>query len=131
MLRLETVASVPYGDRVLEDLKLVEFLSHAPWRKAGTYRHAWPHEYVLSRMDGQRELFEMVCARFRAGEGVAATFFGTRNKYLFSGDYRYWLTTYWDAVDLSDGKDYVLNRVRGGLAGRAAPTMTKSANKSS
>ena len=63
-------------------------------------------------MHRQRKLFEMVCARFRAGEGVAATFFGTRNECLFIGDYKYWLKTHWDAVNLDDGQDYVLNRVR-------------------
>ena len=39
-----------------------------------TYRKTWPHEYVLSRKDGQQALFEAVCARFRAGEGVEARF---------------------------------------------------------
>ena len=33
----------------------------------------WPHEYVLGRKDGQRVLIELVCPRFRAGEGVAGT----------------------------------------------------------
>lgn len=93
-------------------MDLVELVSRAPWRKAGTYRHLWPHEYVLSRLDNQRELFEVICARFRAGEGVAAIFFGTRSKFLFIGDYKYWLTPHWKAVDLNDGQDYVLNRVR-------------------
>ena len=92
--------------------KLAEVIGRAPWRKAGTYRYTWPHEYVLSLMDGQRELFELVCARFRAGEGVAATFSGTQSRFLFIGDYKYWLTAHWDAVDLDDGQDYVLNRVR-------------------
>ena len=54
----------------------------------------------------------MVCARFRAGEGVAGTFFGRPNTYLFIGDYKYWLMTRWDAVDLDDGQNYVLNRAR-------------------
>ena len=95
-----------------DNLKIIEFVSRAPWRKAGSCRHTWPREYVLSLMDRQRELFGMVCARFRAGKGVAATFFGTRNEFLFIGEYKYWLTTHWDAVDLDDGQDYVLNRVR-------------------
>ena len=96
--------------RVLENLKITDLIGRAPWREAVTYRNTWPHEYVLSRKDGQRELIELVCARFRAGEGVAGTFFGRPNTYLFIGDYKYWLMTHWDAVDLDDGQNYVLNR---------------------
>ena len=95
---------------VLENLKIAELIGRAPWREAVTFRDTWPHEYVLSRKDGQRELIELVCARFRAGEGVAGTFFGRPNTYLFIGDYKYWLMTHWDAVDLDDGQNYVLNR---------------------
>ena len=100
------------GERILEDLKATELIRRAPWREAVTFRNSWPHEYVLSRKDGQRELFRLVCARVRAGERVAGTFFGRRNTYLFIGDYKYWLMTHWDAVDLDDEEDYVLNRAR-------------------
>ena len=75
--------------RVLENLKITELIGRAPWREAVTFRKTWPHEYVLSRKDGQRELIELACARFRAGEGVAGTFFGRPNTYLFIGDYKY------------------------------------------
>ena len=44
--------------------------------------------------------------------GLPAAFFGRRNTYLFIGDYKYWLMTHWDAVDLDDEEDYVLNRAR-------------------
>ena len=87
-------------------------IGRAPWREAVTYRETWPHEYVLSRKDGQRELIELVCARFRAGEGVEGTFFGRSNTYLFIGDCKYWLMTHWEVLDLDDGQDYVLNRAR-------------------
>ena len=97
----------------METLKIAELIARAPWREAVTYRNTWPHEYVLSRKDNQRELIEAVCARFRAGEGVACRFFNMRNTYLFIGDYKYWLMTHWDDIDL-DGNpdDYVLNRAR-------------------
>ncbi len=98
--------------RILENLKITELIDRAPWREAVTYRDTWPHEYVLSRKDGQHELVELVVARYRAGEGVAGTFFGRPNTYLFIGDYKYWLMTHWDAVNLDDGQDYVLNRAR-------------------
>ena len=98
--------------RILENLKITELIDRAPWREAVTYRDTWPHEYVLSRKDGQHELVELVVARFRAGEGVAGTFFGRPNTYLFIGDYKYWLMTHWDAVNLDDGQDYVMNRAR-------------------
>ena len=55
-------------------------------------------------------MFKVVCARLRTGEGVAGTFFGNRNTYLFIGDYKYWLMTHGDALDLDDEQDYVLNR---------------------
>ena len=96
----------------MENLRIVDLIKHAPWREAVTYRDTWPHEYVLSRKDDQRELIELVCERLRAGEGVECRFFAMRNTYLFLGDYKYWLMTHWDAVDLDDGQDYVLNRAR-------------------
>lgn len=98
--------------KILENLKITELIGRAPWREAVTYRKTWPHEYVLSRKDGQNELIELVCARFRAGEGVAGTFFDRPNTYLFIGDYKYWLMTHWSEVDLDDGQGYVLNRTR-------------------
>lgn len=96
----------------MENLRIVDLIRHAPWREAVTYADTWPHEYVLSRKDDQRELIELVCARLRAGEGVECRFFAMRNTYLFLGDHKYWLMTHWDAVDLDDGQDYVLNRAR-------------------
>ena len=98
--------------RILENLKITELIGPAPWREAVTYRDTRPHEYVLSRKDGQHELVELVVARFRAGEGVAGTFFGMPNTYLFIDDYKYWLMTHWNTLDLDDGQDYVLNRAR-------------------
>ena len=61
-----------------------------------TYRDTWPHECVLSEKDGQQELLEALCDRFRAGEGVASRFFRMKNTYLFIADYKYWLMTHWD-----------------------------------
>lgn len=94
----------------MEQLKITELIGRAPWREAVTFRDTWPHEYVLSRKDSQRELILVVCARFRAGEGVAGTFFGKPNTYLFIGGHKYWMMTHWDSVDLDDGQNYVLNR---------------------
>ena len=89
---------------------LTELIASAPWREAVTYRDTWPHEYVMTRRDGQRELLEAVCERFRAGEGVACRFFRMNNTYLFIGDHKYWLMEHWDDVDPAG--DYVLNRAR-------------------
>ena len=91
-------------------LALTELIARAPWREAVTYRDTWPHEYVLSEKDAQQELLEVVCKRFRAGEGVSCRFFRMNNTYLFIGDYKHWLMTHWD--DLEPGEDYVLNRAR-------------------
>ena len=87
-------------------------IGRAPWQEAISYADTWPHELVLSNTDDQRELFELVCARFRAGEGVAGTFFDFPYTYLFLGDHKYWLMTHWDRIDLDDGQNYVLNRAR-------------------
>ena len=94
----------------MENLRIIDLIGRAPWREAITYRNTWPHEYVLSGKDGQRELFELVCARLRAGEGVDGRFFTMHNTYLFLGGYKYWLMTHWDEIHLDDGQEYVLNR---------------------
>ena len=95
------------------DLTLAELIARAPWREAVTYRETWPHEYVLTQKDDQRELLDAVCARFKAGEGVACRFFSMNNTYLFNGDHKYWLMTDYNNIDPSnDEGDYVLNRAR-------------------
>ncbi len=87
---------------------IMTLIGKAPWREAVTYRHSWPHEYVLSEKDGQHALLEAVRQRFRAGEGVACRFFRMWNTYLFLGEYKYWLMTHWD--NLEPGVNYVINR---------------------
>ena len=93
---------------------LTELIAHAPWREATTYRDTWPHEYVLTEKDNQRQLLDaVVCSRFRAGEGVTCRFFRMENTYLFIGDYKYWLMIdYNDADADNDEGDYVINRAR-------------------
>ena len=92
---------------------LIELIDSAPWREAVTYRETWPHEYVLTERDNQRELLAAVCDRFRAEEGVVSRFFRMENTYLFIGDYKYWLMTDYDDIDpYNDEGDYVLNRAR-------------------
>lgn len=92
---------------------LTELIAAAPWREAVTYRQTWPHEYVLTEKDGQQALLAAVCARFQAGEGVPCRFFTMNNRYLFIGDYKYWLMD--DPAGIApygDAGDYVLNRAR-------------------
>ena len=92
---------------------LTELIAAAPWREAVTYRQTWPHEYVLTAKDGQRDLLAAVCARFQAGEGVPCRFFTMNNRYLFIGDYKYWLMDDPAGIDpYGDAGDYVLNRAR-------------------
>ena len=90
-------------------MELTELIERAPWREAVTYHDTWPHEYVVIKRDDQRELLQMICARFCAGEGVEGRFFTMNNRYLFIGDYKYWLMTPCQDIDL-DRDDYVLNR---------------------
>ena len=93
--------------------ELTKLIARAPWREAVTYRDTWPHEYVLTDKDDQRELLAAVCNRFRAGEGVACRFFSMNNTYLFIGDYKYWLMSdYTDIDPYNDEGDYVINRAR-------------------
>ena len=92
---------------------LTELIARAPWREAVTYRDTWPHEYVLTRKDDQRDLLAAVCGRFRGGEGVACRFFSMQNTYLFIGDHKYWLMTDFNRINpYRDLVDYVLNRAR-------------------
>lgn len=92
---------------------LTELIAAAPWREAVTYRQTWPHEYVLTEKDGQQPLLAAVCARFLAGEGVPCRFFTMNNRYLFIGDYKYWLMDDPAGIDpYGDAGDYVLNRAR-------------------
>lgn len=93
--------------------RLMELIACAPWREAVTYRDTWPHEYVLTEKDKQRELLDAICNRFRAGEGVDCRFFQMNNVYLFVGDHKYWLMTDYNEIDpYSDEGDYVINRAR-------------------
>ena len=91
-------------------MKLTRLIAAAPWREAVTYRETWPHEYVLTEKDSQRELLATICERFRAGEGVACRFFRMENTYLFIGDHKYWLMTDYEKIDpYNDERDYVIN----------------------
>ena len=90
--------------------KLTDLIAHAPWREAVTYRDTWPHEYVLSIKDGQRELQDAIYARFLDGEGVTCRFFRVSNKYLFIDDFKYWFNNKWEGFDPSDNN--VINRAR-------------------
>ena len=69
---------------------IMELIAKAPWREAVTYRHTWPHEYVVIPKDGQQELLAAVRERIGRGEGVECHFFHLTGKYLFLGDYKYW-----------------------------------------
>ena len=92
---------------------IVQLIERAPWREAVTYRETWPHEYVLTERDGQRDLLAAVCDKFRSGEGVYTRFFRMENEYLFIGDFKYWLMTDYNDIDpYIDEGDYVLNRAR-------------------
>jgi len=93
--------------------RLTELIARANWREAVTYRETWPHEYVLTEKDNQRELLSAICERFRAGEGVPCRFFRMENQYLFIGEYKYWLMTDYNDIDpFEDEGDYVINRAR-------------------
>ena len=79
--------------------RLRELIARAPWREAVTYRDTWPHEYVLTEKEGQRELLNAIYARFQDGESVDCRFFRVSNKYLFVGEFKYWFNSQWDGFD--------------------------------
>ena len=95
-------------------MELTKLIAQAHWREAKTYRETWPHEYVVIKKDGQEELLAAMCKRFCAGEGVDGRFFPVKNKYLFIGDYKYWLIPSCDKIDLDNiaaaEGDIILNR---------------------
>ena len=90
---------------------IMKLIANAPWREAVTYRDTWPHEYVVAKRDGQQELLAAFCERITRGEGVECHFFHQRRKYLFLGDYKYWIMVECSDIDL-DAEDEVLNRAR-------------------
>ena len=94
------------GSQVADIMVLI---AQAPWREAVTFRHSWPHEYVVIRKDGQQALLDAFCARVAAGEGVECWFFAQTREYLFLGEYKYWTMTGCSDINL-DTSDYVLNR---------------------
>ena len=105
----ETVDASASSEKKARSRGIVELIAEAPWREAVTYRKTWPHEYVVIKKDGQQDLLAEVCRRFCAGEGVDGRFFRMKNRYLFIGDYKYWLMTPCHKIDL-EKDDYVLNR---------------------
>ncbi|MCY4658822.1 MAG: hypothetical protein OXF93_03285 [Acidobacteria bacterium] len=90
---------------------IMDLIGAATWREAVTYRKTWPHEYVIVKKDGQQALLAAFCERINRGEGVECRFFHQTRRYLFLGDYKYWIMTECAAIDLEKG-DEVLNRAR-------------------
>ncbi len=88
---------------------IMDLIGAATWREAVTYRKTWPHEYVIVKKDGQQALLAAFCERINRGEGVECRFFHQTRRYLFLGDYKYWIMTECAAIDLEKG-DEVLNR---------------------
>ena len=89
--------------------EIMALIGAAPWREAVTYRETWPHEYVVVKKDGQEKLLAAFCERINRGEGVECRFFHQKRKYLFLGDYKYWVMTDCSTIDL-EKSDEVLNR---------------------
>ena len=58
----------------MEHVGIMELIARAPWREAVTYRKTWPHEYVVSKKDGQQALLDAFCARISAGRAWNAGF---------------------------------------------------------
>ena len=64
-------------------MNLTDLIAAAPWREAVTFRETWPHEYVLLKKDGERELMQAVCQRVRDGEAFRGYFFRRQMDYYW------------------------------------------------
>ena len=98
-------------------MTLTDLIAAAPWREAVTFRKTWPHEYVLLKKDGERELMQAVCQRVRDGEAFRGYFFKRQMDYVFIGDYKYWFMADADTIKAvldnpDDEREVVLNRAR-------------------
>ena len=98
-------------------MKLTELIAAARWREAVTFRETWPHEYVLLKKDGERELMQAVCERVRNGEAFRGYFFRRQMDYVFIGDHKYWFMADGDTIkgvldNEDDEREVVLNRAR-------------------
>ena len=69
---------------------IMALIAKATWREAVTYRHTWPHEYVLMNKDQQHDLIAAFNEQIARGEGVECQFFHQKKQYLFLGNYKYW-----------------------------------------
>ena len=69
---------------------IMALIARASWREAVTYRHTWPHEYVLMNKDQQHDLIAAFNERVARGESVECQFFHQKKQYLFLGNYKYW-----------------------------------------
>ena len=69
---------------------IMVLIAKATWREAVTYRHTWPHEYVLMNKDQQHDLVAEFDERIERGEGVECQFFHLKKQYLFLGNHKYW-----------------------------------------
>ena len=83
---------------------IMALIARASWREAVTYRHTWPHEYVLMNKDQQHDLIAGFRERIARGEGVECQFFHQKKQYLFLGNHKYWTEGGFDDDEL------VLNR---------------------
>ena len=98
-------------------MKLTDLIAAAQWREAVTFRESWPHEYVLLKKHGERELMQAVCQRVRDGEAFRGYFFTRQTDYVFVGDYKHWFmadgNTIKEVLDNPDDeREVVLNRAR-------------------
>ena len=83
---------------------IMALIAKAFWREAVTYRHTWPHEYVLVNKDLQQDLLAAFNERIERGEGIECQFFHQKKQYMFLGNYKYWTE-----IGFSDD-EIVLNR---------------------
>lgn len=92
---------------------LTELIARASWRELKTYRHTWPHDYLLTKKRTHQELLDAFCERVRNGEGIEGRFLSWEFTYLFIGQYKYWSCNPCMEIGLqSSGSDFALNGAR-------------------
>lgn len=88
-------------------MRITDFIEKQSWIFAKTYATRAPHEYIVrGKINGTDEEF-LEMNRYIQENGIVMHFWGHPNRYVFNGDYYYWV--------MKDGEDdpsMIINRAK-------------------